>query len=47
MASPQECAANPALIAPIVLEYSYNIVAPATIEFAFMDHVPIGRFVLP
>lgn len=47
VASPQECPQNPALITPISVEFTLNPLAPATINFAFMDQVPIARLVLP
>ena len=47
VASPQECAKNPALIAPVSIEYDLNVVEAASIEFAYLDRVPIARLMLP
>jgi hypothetical protein len=47
VASPQECAKNPALVIPLTLEYDLKSIEAVTIDFAFTNNYSVGRLVLP
>ena len=46
VASPQECEKNPAIVTPAMIEYDLNPADAVTIDFAYLDQVPIARLIL-